>query len=69
MAEKAILGDKYEDTITAYIGTAISRHEYLDGSVFVTLQWRGIDENKLPFPYHTCPEGQLVPYSDDSDRD
>lgn len=33
-----VLGEKYRDTITGFVGTATSRHEYLYGCVRVSLE-------------------------------
>ena len=37
------LGEKYRDTITGFVGTATSRHEYMYGCVRVTLEGDAVD--------------------------
>jgi hypothetical protein len=41
------LGDYVKDTITDFEGTVISRHEYLNGCVRLSLQPRELREGKL----------------------
>lgn len=40
------LGDKARDTITGLIGTVVSRHEYLNGCVRLSLQPHEVKDGK-----------------------
>ena len=48
MSEKVILGEKYKDTISGFVGIAVCRSTWLHGSITVNLQGYVSEDGKVP---------------------
>jgi hypothetical protein len=55
---KVNLGDKVKDTVSGFIGIAVSRHIYLNGCNRITVQPSSVRNGKLP-ESQTFDEPQL----------